>query len=184
MVSEEFFVAGVDLRGYTTRKKALYKVFAEKEPFVLGSQLLTYAHFDKLTVITKDESINVEKIPEVHSIHLKLGHEGSVLKRPNSLYNLGKTTDWLRMKPVPTQDCEIVEAVYNKPGELTVVKVLDEKGVICKVNALGWNEIGLHINNESSILGKIIEVAYSHLTEAGLMREPRFVRFREDKTSE
>lgn len=172
MVSEEFFVTGVDLRGYKQRKDAIRSDKGKcifKGNFRSREQGRYYSNDYMNLVIIEGIKCKPEEVQSFTQVFIKAGYEGSVIKRPNSLYNLGKTTDWLRMKPVPSQDCEIVGFNENS------IQVLDEKGVKCNVPF----PVGIILG-----LGKIIEVAYSRLTEAGRMREPRFVRVREDKTDE
>lgn len=114
---------------------------------------------------------------------VKKGEEGIVVKMSNSPYELKeKSKYWLKMKPVETFDLLVI-GKFNGQGRLKgtlgglVVKFNDKK---VKVGS-GYSdeERQLFMTNPP----KIIEVKCKGITEDGKLREPIFVRTRDDKST-
>ena len=81
-------------------------------------------------------------------------------------------------------DCKVLE---QEKGEgkykhvMGAVKVRQENGKTCNVGS-GFSDEERSTFWKKSIKNKIIEVSYQSLTDDGLMRFPRFMRMRPDKT--
>ena len=164
MPSESVFVDGFDTRMYDERKALLYDTI----------------EFDKTCPINRVPYKIMDNTKECQSYFkdvISHGNEGIVIKRLNSIYNAGKTNDWLRLKRIETQDCEIVGVEYNHVRHSYIV--LDESGIRCRVAA------GVAIPCPEDIMGKLVEVRHQGKYDSGRMRCPTLVqpvRFREDKT--
>lgn len=159
MPSESVFVDGFDRMHYQNRKGFLYEMIDEYD----SNSLLIPVHND------------IKAVSEIQQFFEGLvarGYEGIVIKRLDSIYNAGKTNDWLRLKRVETQDCEIVGVEFNQKQHSYIV--VDESGIRCRVRA------GRVIDDED-LLGRIIEVRHQGKFDSGIMRCPTFVRFRDDK---
>ena len=95
------------------------------------------------------------------------GWEGLVLRQGNN---------WLKVKKSETHDIAITG--IKKRGQ-QVLSLTTEKGC---VPGLTDKQKAAIARNSKKYIGKIIEVEAMELTKNGKFREPRFIRFRDDKT--
>ena len=175
MVDEAFFEEGFDPRPYQERRWELDKCF-------------------RFANIQEDNHVHIiwsvkcmqDQIENVHAIRLELGFEGSVIKRLDSSYASGPTGDWMRIKPVQTADCVIigVEQSETDPTRASSFIVCEPLGVTSKVHA-GLTEDALRkaLENPSSVINRVMEVAHRGRYKSGRMRNASFVRMRPDKTA-
>ena len=148
---------------------------------------------DKIKIIDRVFTEDVDKILEKYHQFIIEGFEGAVIK------NAGKYTrdrkNWWKMKPVDTVDLEIIgllKGTGKNVNNFSKIRVIDEsKTVITHVGSgLGDEEIKLLTDNPEKYLNNnaIVEVAFDSLTkpdEEGKrkLRFPRFISFRDDKTT-
>lgn len=102
---------------------------------------------------------------------VRLGYEGVVLKDPDASYEAGRRA-WAKVKPEATEDLRVVGYLDN--GSL----VVNRRGVKVTVG------IGLPRavrSAKAAMLGRLIEVRFQQVTEAGSLRHPVFLRLRDDK---
>lgn len=100
-----------------------------------------------------------------------LGYEGVVLKDPDADYAAGVRA-WGKVKPIATEDLRVVDFLPN--GSL----VVSRRGVRVIVG------IGLPRDIRAAkvaMLGRLVEVRFQEVTDAGSLRHPVFVRLRDDK---
>lgn len=126
---------------------------------------------DSLEYLTKD--------------HLTQGFEGSIIKKPDGLYQFDRTNDWLKYKPITTGEYKVVsyyEGSGKNKGRLGGLVVELEDGSTNKVGG-GFTDIQRDQiwDTPELVLGKHIEVEYKFKTPDGKLREPVFYRLREDK---
>jgi len=143
--------------------------------------------FRHLTLL-KHKRINLEKLSagvlEKHMKHaVKKGEEGIVAKIANSPYELKeKSKYWLKMKPTETYDLLVVGKF---PGQGRLKNTLG--GLIVKYNDTEVKVGSGYTDEERKIFmetqPKIIEVKCKGETEDGSLREPIFVRVRNDKST-
>ena len=105
---------------------------------------------------------------------VKMGYEGVVLKDPEAGYEQGRRA-WAKVKPEATEDLPVVGYLDN--GSLVVnrrgVKVTVGIGLPRAVRAA-----------KSAMLGRLVEVRFQQVTEAGSLRHPVYIRVRDDKDPE
>lgn len=109
------------------------------------------------------------------------GGEGIVIRRPGSLYKLGeRTSDWLRVVSVQTAEAEVVGFTRGKGARDHGVGAL-----VCRMPNGQQFKVGTGLKTADVAnpppVGTIITYGYKTLTNAGLPREPRFVRVRGDE---
>lgn len=110
------------------------------------------------------------------------GGEGLVVKRNASIYERGRTHDWLKLKRVWTLDGVIRDLVI-KDGR--VIAMLIAIGGVTTVKV--GSAIPEHLRTEmarqpDAWTGRIVEVAFNERTDAGKLRGGYFVRMRDDRS--
>jgi DNA ligase 1 len=129
---------------------------------------------------------NQQELEKAVSVHLDAGYEGSMLKKPKGRYSFGRSTDWLKLKPINTGDFEVVDK-YEGEGKLKGML----GGLVIKLPNGKKNYVGGGFDEKTrkqlwkaeDIIGRVVEVEYKWETVDGRLREPVFVRLREDKVT-
>lgn len=109
------------------------------------------------------------------------GHEGLVLKTRDGRYGHGLSFSWCKLVKNETADLEVVEVIEGKgrlSGKVGAFVCLCN-GTLVKV-APG-RATGKDLERFFSDPPQLIEVAFKEITKSGALREPRFVRVRDDK---
>lgn len=152
---------------------------------------------------------NAVELERAYARYLNDGHEGLMAKNPDGLYRWTRHPDWHRYKPTVTHDVKVI-AVYeedDKNGDPKgtlggcLIEIPAEDGfskVTCKVGG-GFKALerkkfwtperatksmtcyGVTMHDGSPLIGKTIEVESKCRNPSGALREPHFVRLREDK---
>ncbi len=145
-------------------------------------------HRFRYLTLLKHKRINVDKISaavlERHmNSAVKKGEEGIVVKIANSPYELKeKSKYWLKMKPTETYDLLVVGKFL---GQGRLKNTLG--GLIVKYNDTEVKVGSGYTDEERKIFmktqPKIIEVKCKGETEDGSLREPIFIRIRDDKST-
>lgn len=163
-------------------------------------------HFQVVGVDRVDDADDLERM---YRLYLAAGHEGLMAKKAGGLYHWTRHPDWHRYKPTVTHDVRVI-AVYeenDKHGEPkgalggVLVEVQAEDGfpeATCKVGG-GFTKLqrkefwtlnkvsktmtyeGVLMHDGSPLIGQVIEVESKCRNPSGALREPHFVRLREDK---
>jgi ATP-dependent DNA ligase len=121
-----------------------------------------------------------------HQRMLELGLEGSVLKRRTSPYMPGaRSRDWLKMKFVDSEDCEIIgfeqgEGASNQ-HQLGAFVVKLPTGVETTIKIPTKRDVEAVTADPDAFRGRIVEVAHNGVMASGKLRHPRFLRWREDR---
>jgi ATP-dependent DNA ligase len=163
-------------------------------------------NFHVMGVDRVDDAADLEKF---YRLYLANGNEGLMAKRPKGLYHWKRHADWHRYKPTVTHDVRVI-GVYEEvsikgveKGTLggILVEVPAEPGfpeAVCKVGggfkaaerkkwwtpqrtSKAMTYEGTHVTDGSPLVGMVVEVESKCRTASGALREPHFVRTREDK---
>ena len=158
-----------------------------KERMKMLEDVFEKHNFKRLKLL-KHKLINQDQISAaVFENEMKMaverGEEGIVIKMSDSPYELKERSKyWLKMKPTETYDLLVI-GKFNGRGRLKgtlgglIVKFKDKK---VKVGS-GYTDDERQIFMEHQ--PKIIEVKTKGITEDGKLREPIFVRVRDDKST-
>lgn len=115
--------------------------------------------------------------------HLTQGFEGSMLKVPNGPYVWDRSRYWLKHKPVNEGDFEITDVIVGSgrnSARLGAFTIKLENGTTCEVGG-GFSDAQRDAFWKNPPVGKICQVEFKERTPDGLLREPVFVRIRDDK---
>ena len=116
---------------------------------------------------------------------LGTGGEGIVLKQANSMYLPGKRNETLlKMKENITLDVEVIgifNSVGKKGNDALNLTVRRKSGITYNVVVPKDSDKHKFRNTPALILGKVAEIKAKNEVENGKLREPRFIRIREDK---
>ena len=121
-----------------------------------------------------------------HSLWLKDGYEGSVIKRLDTLYTNSRGRDWLRDVPVKSEDCKVL-GVYEGNGKMYGIAgglIIDFRGIECKcgtMKGMTYEDRDELLANEDQYIGQVAEIQYKNLQPTGKPRQPRFKGWRHDK---
>lgn len=148
------------------------------------------ADYSKVLDIATDTVHYPKELTELYREYLLAGYEGVIIRDIDGLYQWKRTTvkngAILRLKPFKTIDLKVTE-IYEAKGGMAG----KAGGIVVDYNghAVGVGS-GFDLptreemwNNKENYIGKIAEIKYLEVTEAGSLRDPRFVTFREDKTN-
>ena len=157
---------------YTNRKECLLTELEACSP--ASSKIIPVRHH----MVVNQEQLNSET-----KKYLDAGFEGSMIKTPGGVYVFDRSVEWLKYKPVETGDFKVT-GLYNGTGRnknrLGGFVISLPNGKQCNVGG-GFSDEQRELFWQNPPLGKTIEVEYKRFTPDGLLREPVFVRIREDK---
>jgi len=142
----------------------------------------------------------------------KLGLEGIIAKRADSPYRAGRSAAWLKIRSRLSDDFVVVGFTASKGsrtgfGALLLAQYVDGMLIFCGRAGSGFNDkqlIEVRVDLDSSRRNAppcggpiprekgitwtepclVCEVEYTERTEEGLLRQPVFLRFRDDKRPE
>jgi DNA ligase-1 len=114
--------------------------------------------------------------------------DGLILRHMDKPYKAGRCRDGevIKIKPLVSLDLKVVE-VFPERGEKTgkntcALGLQWAKGTVQRVaTGLKQAQVDAFVAAPSQIVGKIVEVEAMGYTSDGFLREPRFVRIRDDK---
>jgi bifunctional non-homologous end joining protein LigD len=104
-----------------------------------------------------------------HARILRLGFEGSVLKRPRSLYSAGRRASWRKLKARHTASVMLRAVHHARDGQLFAV---------CDLN--GRRVTAIAGTSTQEFIGQPIELAYSRVDADGTLREARVAATKAD----
>ncbi|QYW05843.1 DNA ligase [Vibrio phage vB_VpaP_G1] len=114
------------------------------------------------------------------------GHEGAMVKRIEHDYKVGRTSDWMKMKPEEEEDGEIIGYIEGQgkyEGLIGSIKVRFADGSECAASGMS-DAVRVAISaDREGYLGRIVEIRYMQRDSKAGYRHPRFYRFHPDKTS-
>lgn len=144
-----------------------------KKHFQLNNILLASPFHEKLWYETFDKIANA-------------GGEGIVCKRENSIFSFGKrNADLLKLKLECTVDCLAVrlEEGFGEKGNPSLTLVSQRSnGIEVRTVISKHEDQALFRATPEAVIGKVVEVKAMEAFQDGQLRQPVFVRVREDKT--
>lgn len=137
-----------------------------------------------VALMHSEEANSDEEVNALFAKYFGAGHEGIIVKLPDSPYVNKRDYGYMKIKGEESEDLEIVGFEAGEVGkkyENTLGAILvNRNGVIVKVSSGLSDALRDEIwNNQSDYLGRIIEVMFHEETPDGSLRHPRFKRFRD-----
>jgi len=135
----------------------------------------------------KEEFESPLQIDELIDNYVKRKFEGVVFKLPTSPYVPTRSAYWIKGKKINTLDLLVVKVIKSKehPGQIQAIvcRLSKKENIVQPVGSglsnLQRREWYLH---PEEIVGKIVEVKFHEFTADGKLRQPTFIRIRNDKT--
>lgn len=139
---------------------------------------------DEKVVKTVSHAVeSVEGLQRLYKQYLKMGMEGVMVKDPNGLYVFKRSSAWLKYKPVQTDEFKVVgieEGSGKHKGRCGALIIQIKEGLTCNVGS-GMDDATREEFWAKPPVGKVVEVKFKERTPDGLLREPIFLRVRDDK---
>lgn len=113
-----------------------------------------------------------------------MGFEGVMVKTPDHYYQKKRSYDWMKIKPVETEDVKCVR-LFEGQGKYQSQMggiIVRRGGKNIRVGS-GFNDNQrlLFFSNPDRIVGRTCEVQFTEETTGRSLRHPRFIRIRYDK---
>lgn len=144
-------------------------------------------HHPLIKIVETVECNSWEEVYEIHDRYMKEGYEGTMV-RADKPYQFKRTDFLSKIKEMHTMDCEVIgveEGRNSLRGKMGHIIVKQENGKECGVGSGFTLEKRQHVwDHEDLYVGRIAEIKYQELTDAGIMRFPTFVRWRDDKCTQ
>ena len=166
---------------FKTNPKALefhvFDYFDTNQPDLTFDQRL-----ERVTVETKWVKTKKD-LPIVHKQYMDAGYEGTMIREPSSVYEIGKRSNYLlKLKDFKTDEYKVIgmrECTGKDVGTPTWV-CLTENGQEFTVRPEGTQEKRREMfKNGDKYMGKMLTVKYQNLTDLGVPRFPVGIAFRD-----
>ncbi|QGF20957.1 ATP dependent DNA ligase [Pectobacterium phage MA13] len=153
-----------------------------------------HRNFPEFTGVPETEVIRVEwgdslvsavaQVNEIFQAMLAQGHEGAMVKRLEYKYKVGRSTDWMKMKPEEEVDVKINGFTEGEDGFAGLVGSL--LGEAEDGSTVSFSGFTLELRHEltanfESYRGRWAEVKFMQRDSQGGYRHPRFYRWHPDK---
>jgi DNA ligase-1 len=186
----EFHKSSGLIRSSMDTPQAVYAIFDTPEivaPFYERVRIMNYYELTRgLNIIPHYRVDQEDKIMNFYTKCRSEGLEGIMVKDYNHYYKGTRSYDWMKVKNVDTIDAKVTGISHGKVGtkyEFAMGYVtVNIDGIDVNVGG-GWSDHERHkyYKDPHLLAGKTIEIAYHEKTPDGSLREPRFIRMREDK---
>ena len=124
-----------------------------------------------------------EHIPAVHAQHVKEGHEGTMIRDMNSVYEVGQRSNYLlKHKDFQTEEYEIIGATtgHGRDAKCVVWICKTEDGNVFNARPEGTLEDREYkYANKERFIGKMLTVRFQNLTDKNVPRFPVGVAIRD-----
>ena len=166
---------------FKTNPKALefhvFDYFDTNQPDLTFDQRL-----ERVTVETRWVK-SKKDLPIVHKQYMDAGYEGTMIREPSSVYEIGKRSNYLlKLKDFKTDEYKVIgmrECNGKDVGTPTWV-CLTENGQEFTVRPEGTQEKRREMfKNGDKYMGKMLTVKYQNLTDLGVPRFPVGIAFRD-----
>jgi DNA ligase-1 len=166
---------------FKTNPKALefhvFDYFDTNRPDLTFDQRLERVTVETRWVKTKKD------LPIVHKQYMDAGYEGTMIREPSSVYEIGKRSNYLlKLKDFKTDEYKVIgmrECTGKDVGTPTWV-CLTENGQEFTVRPEGTQEKRREMfKNGDKYIGKMLTVKYQNLTDLGVPRFPVGIAFRD-----
>jgi DNA ligase-1 len=162
-------------------------------PKTLGFYIFDYFDLNRpnLTFKERIERVNVTTklvqnkgdLMNIHKEFIKDGYEGTMIREPSSIYEIGKRSNYLlKLKDFKTDEYKVVgvKECSGKDVGTPVWECVTENGQVFTVRPDGTQEVRREMfKNSSNYINKLLTVKYQNLTDLGVPRFPVGIAFRD-----
>lgn len=125
------------------------------------------------------------ELMDFYKEQVEAGSEGIMIKKIEGSYSFKRTPTWLKLKPIQTGEftcVDVYEGTGKHKGKLGGIVVELGNGITCKVGS-GFNDETRELfwKERDKIVGKSCEIEYKWFTPDQRLREPVYVRTREEQ---
>jgi len=168
------FLDGTCTKSFAERRKVLEECFA-RTPAELRPNLI---------LIPQWQAKSMDELLSIYGKHLDDGFEGSMIKIKTDMYKYTRNFSVMKLKPTETLDVKIegvIEAEGEQKGMVGKIISHSEEGVLITAGAGKMtHEVRTQMfQNPEAYIGRIVEIGYQNKTDAGMLRFPRFLKFRD-----
>lgn len=147
---------------------------------------LVSCEFEKLVPVPAFKAFSEEEVTQLYTDFRSQGLEGAIVKSLNTPYQRKRSWGWMKLKAQESVDVEVVAAFSGTgkyAGMLGGFVVRLDSGKECKVGS-GLTDVQRREfwDGQDHLIGRLVEVEYHEMTPDGVLRHPRFVRFRDTLT--
>lgn len=125
-----------------------------------------------------------EGVISAYEDYLAKGLEGLMVKKMRHRYKVGRSTDWMKLKPDDEVDCKVTGFEPGKgkyAGLIGSLLAVDAEGQQLSFSGFTDQDRRLFTENIDELIGRIAEVRYMQRDSQGGYRHPRFFRWHPDK---
>jgi ATP-dependent DNA ligase len=150
--------------------KKLDMTFEERWAKVKSLKNSHYEYVETTLVMLRDH------VPSIHKQHVKEGHEGTMIRDKDSVYEVGQRSNYLlKYKDFQTEEYEIVGARTGHGRDADAVVWIcktqdDQEFTVRPEGTIAHREE--HYKNHKKYLGKMLTVRFQNLTAHGVPRFP------------
>jgi ATP-dependent DNA ligase len=150
--------------------KKLDMTFEERWAKVKSLKNSHYEYVETTLVMLRDH------VPSIHKQHVKEGHEGTMIRDKDSVYEVGQRSNYLlKYKDFQTEEYEIVGARTGHGRDADAVVWIcktqdDQEFTVRPEGTIAQREE--HYKNHKKYLGKMLTVRFQNLTAHGVPRFP------------
>ena len=127
--------------------------------------------------------LSLRELHDQHEQFVGAGYEGSMVKTLAAPYTPGRSSAWMKLKPLDDLDVRVVGVQPGRGrylGQLGALICKLESGVHVKIG-VGMSQVDRGRWMAERVIGRRCEVTYQGLTRAGVPRFARFKRWRSDR---
>lgn len=132
-----------------------------------------------LEVVEQQVARSLQHVREMLAAVEARDGEGLVIRRPGSLYEGTRSSSWQRIVSVHTAEAVVTgytQGTGNRAQGIGALVCRLPDGTVFKI---GTGLKTSHVHRPPPV-GTVVTFGYKRLTEAGIPREPRFIRVRDD----
>lgn len=164
------------------RKECLKTYIERRKTLIFNLPKEGKVYFNQMKVADTEQELEA-----FYNLCLEQGFEGAVIKRLEGRYAFYRSSSWLKYKPWQDGDfycTKVFEGEGRNKDRLGAIQIYTGKAYCDVGTGFSDDQREFFWFVQDNIVGKIVEVKYKELTEDGLLREPVFVRIRDDKEVE
>ena len=154
-----------------------------KDRYDILEQIINNESLSHIELVPTYLIYNKEELNEIHSVFLKNGYEGTIVRTEDGKYEINKrSSSLLKYKDFKDISCKIIEVIPSEKRPKQGIFICEHRG-----NSFGCGMKFSHAEREKILInkehyiGKTAEIRFFEYTEDGIPRFPVAVGIRLDK---